>query len=40
MVITRQIMNSLQEMFKKNKKEGKYVLLVLETYLVENDQNV
>ena len=26
-------------MFKKNKKEGKYDLLVLETCVVENDQN-
>ena len=28
-----------QEMFKKNKKEGKYDLLVLETCLVKNNQN-
>ena len=39
MVTARQIMDSLQEMFKKNKREGKYDLLVLETCLVENDQN-
>ena len=39
MVTTRQIMDSLQEMFKKNKRESKYDLLVLETCLVKSDQS-